>query len=188
MDADRFLSLRTYESRVAIRFSLLAHLFLVQLTWTSAGLWAAPASQSTNPSPESSTALSSGFLRPATSALVALHQAKQNIADVVTKNLPIGYYNPNFAAQAYDQVRQSQIAAKTSGDQNAANLLNSYFTKVKTWAEKYKAARQSLNATNTMGGPDMLKDDPDWQAIESCEKDLNTMLGNRVYNDIASCH
>jgi hypothetical protein len=139
-----------------------------------------------SPSSDHQNGLSAAFTRPATSALIAIHQTKQNIANVVSKNLPLGYYNPDLAAQAYDQVRQSQIAATTNGDQKAATLLGKYFTKVKTWAEQYKVARQSLDATNTMG-ENMLAQDSGWQAIESCEKAFNTMLVNRVYNEIASC-
>jgi hypothetical protein len=138
-------------------------------------------------SANSQEGLSKAFTQSATTALIAIHQAKQNIANVVSKNQPIGYYNPNLAAQAYDQVRQSQIAASTGGDQQAATLLNAYFMKVKTWAEQYKAARESMNATNTMG-ENMLAQDSGWQAIESCEKSFNTMLINRVYNDIPACH
>lgn len=137
-------------------------------------------------SSDSQDRLSTAFTQAATSAVIGIHQSKQNIANVVNKNLPSGYYNPNLAAQAYEQVRQAQIVAKTNGDQQAATLLNSYFTKVKSWAEKYKSDRQSMNATNTMG-QDVLGQDPEWQAIESCEKGLNTMLTNRVYSDIASC-
>jgi hypothetical protein len=130
--------------------------------------------------------LSKEFTQSATTAMIAIHQAKQNIANVVANNRPSGYYNPNLAAQAYDQVRQSQIVARTSGDQQAATLLNSYLTKVKTWAEQYKADRQSLNATNTIG-ENTLAQDSDWQAIESCEKAFNEMLIVRKYSDIRSC-
>lgn len=157
--------------------------FILLLAFADPG-FARPAWQ-TSPS-DSQDRLSTAFLQEATSALIGIRQSKQNIADVVTKNLPNGYYNPNLAAQAYDQVRQAQIAAKTNGDQQAATLLNSYFMKVKSWAEKYKAARQSMDATTTMG-QDFLAQDPQWQAIESCEKGLNTMLMNRVYSDVASC-
>jgi hypothetical protein len=129
-------------------------------------------------SANSQEGLSKAFTQSATTALIAI---------LVSKNQPIGYYNPNLAAQAYDQVRQSQIAASTGGDQQAATLLNAYFMKVKTWAEQYKAARESMNATNTMG-ENMLAQDSGWQAIESCEKSFNTMLINRVYNDIPACH
>lgn len=151
----------------------------------SSGVAAGPAWQST--SSDNQSRLSAAFTGSATSALIAIHQAKQNIANVVTKNLPLGYYDPKLAAQAYDQVRQSQIAAKTNGDQQAATLLNSYFTKVRTWAEGYKAARQSMNATDTMGGSEMLAQDSDWQAIESCEKAFNTMLVNRIYTELSAC-
>lgn len=188
MNICRSTSARNYGSRLATRVLLRAGVSIALLVIvTRIGLAADPALQSADSSPDPSTLLSDEFRKPATSALIAIHQAKQNIAKVVTKNLPIGYYNPNLAAQAYDQVRQSQIAAQTDGDQQAATLLNSYFTKVRTWAEQYKAARQSMDATNTMAGPEMLADDSDWQAIESCEKAFNAMLDSRVYNAIASC-
>ena len=83
-------------------------------------------------------------------------------------------------------MRQSQIVATTNGDQQAATLLNSHFMKVKAWADKYKAARQSMNATDTIGENPLARDS-DWQAIESCEEALNTMLIKRVYNAIPSC-
>lgn len=157
----------------------------VAMLSSCAATWAqGPAPQS--PSSDSQEQLSAPFTKSATSALVAIHQAKQNIANVVSKNLPIGYYDPSLAARAYDQVRQSQIDASTNGDQQAAAQLNSYVTKVKTWAEQYKAARQSMNASRTMG-ENMLAQDAGWQAVESCEKGLNTMLVNRVYHEIASC-
>ena len=137
-------------------------------------------------SPDSLDRLSTAFTQSATSALIAIYQSKQNIATVVKRNLPSAYYNPELAVRAYGQVRQSEIAATTNGDQQAAALLNSYFTKVKRWGDKYEAARQAMNATNTIG-EDPLANDSDWQAIESCEKAFNTMLLKRVYNDIASC-
>jgi hypothetical protein len=157
----------------------------VSVLTSGAAAHAQAATLQTPPS-DAQNSLSAAFTKPATSALIAIHQAKQNIANVVAKNLPIGYYNPNLAAQAYDQVRQAQIAATTNGDQQAAALLDKYFTKVKAWAEQYKAARQSMNATRTMG-ENMLAQDSGWQAIETCEKAFNAMLVNRVYNEIASC-
>jgi hypothetical protein len=130
--------------------------------------------------------LSRQFTQSATSAMVSLHQVKQNIATVLEKNLPGGYYDPNLAARAYENVRTAQTDATTNGDQQTATLLDAYFTKVKTWAEKYKAARQSMNATRTMG-EDFLTDDPEWQAINTCEKALNTLLTQGVYHEIRSC-
>jgi hypothetical protein len=168
--------------------TVVSFVLVVTLAIAAAGTCAAAHAQSAalqSPS-HNPNGLSAAFTKPATSALIAIHQAKQNIANVVSKNLPLGYYNPDLAAQAYDQVRQSQIAATTNGDQQAAALLGKYFTKVKTWGEQYKVARQDMDATNTMG-ENMLAQDSGWQAIESCEKAFNTMLVNRVYNEIASC-
>ena len=130
--------------------------------------------------------LSTQFTKAATSAMISIHQAKQHIATVVSQNLPSGAYNPDYATRAYEQVRNAQLEATTAGDQQTEALLNSYFLKVKEWAEKYKAARQSMNATRTMG-EDFLTRDSDWQAIESCEKAFNTLLINRVYDDIRAC-
>ena len=136
--------------------------------------------------PGAGSMLSSQFTQSATSALVGIHQAKQNIATVLTKNLPNAYYNPDLAARAYEQVRTAQVGATTDGDKDAALLLNSYFMKVKNWADKYKEARRSMNATRTMG-EDFLREDTDWQAIETCEKALNNVLIHRAYNDVPSC-
>jgi hypothetical protein len=130
--------------------------------------------------------LSRQFTQSATSAMVSIHQVKQSIATVLTKNLPSGYYDPALGAQAYEKVRTAQVNAATNGDQQAATLLNSYFTKVKDWAEKHKSDRQSMNATQTMG-QDWLSQDPAWQSIEACEKALNTVLIDRAYKNIPSC-
>jgi hypothetical protein len=173
----------------AVNRTVVSFVSVLTLAVAALGACAAAHAQSAglqSPSSDHQNGLSAAFTKPATSALIAIHQAKQNIANVVSKNLPLGYYNPDLAAQAYDQVRQSQMAATTNGDQQAAALLGKYFTKVKTWAEQYKVARQSLNATKTMG-ENMLAHDSGWQAIESCEKAFNTMLVNRVYHEIASC-
>lgn len=130
--------------------------------------------------------LSRQFTQSATSAMVSIHQLKQSIATVVSKNLPGGYYNPDLGAQAYEKVRTAQDDATTSGDRQAATLLNSYFMKVKGWGEKYKADRQSMVATNTVR-QDMLSQDSDWLTIQACEKALNTLLIDRVYNNISLC-
>jgi hypothetical protein len=130
--------------------------------------------------------LSPKFTQAAISAMVSIHQAKQNIATVVTRNLPSGYYNPSYAAQAYEQVNVAQVDATTNGDQQAATLLSDYFNNVKSWAENYKAQRESMNATTTMG-QDFLKQDPKWQNIESCEKAMNSMLTSREYTEIFAC-
>jgi hypothetical protein len=130
--------------------------------------------------------LSRQFTQSATSAMVSIHQVKQSISTILTKNLPSGYYDPALGAQAYEKVRTAQVDATTNGDQQAAILLNSYFTKLKDWAEKHKSDRQSMNATNTMG-QDWLSQDSDWQTIEACEKALNTVLIDRVYKNIPSC-
>lgn len=137
-------------------------------------------------SSESANHLSPAFLRSATSALVAIHECKQNVARVVSKNLPRGFYDPNLAARAFGQVEQTKIDASTDGDHQAATLLNSYVTKVKTWAERHKADRDAMNASRTMG-EDPLAQDSDWQAIESCENGLKTMLSHRVFDEIAGC-
>jgi hypothetical protein len=135
---------------------------------------------------DANTKLSRQFSQSATAALVSIHRAKENIATVVSKNLPGGYYNPNLAAQAYEQVRAAQLSANSNGDQQAATLLSSYFTKVRTWAEGHKLDRQSLNATRTMG-ENAMSQDQDWQAIDSCEQALNAMLISGQYSSIPSC-
>ena len=130
--------------------------------------------------------LSKEFTQSAISAMVSIHQVKDNIATVVAKNLPNGYYDPSLAAQAYEKLRIAETSTSTYGDQQTATLLTSYFTKVKNWAEKYKADRQSLNATRTMSH-DVLGQDSDWHSIDACEKALNRLLTDRTYIPVRSC-
>jgi hypothetical protein len=118
--------------------------------------------------------------------MVSIHQLKQSFATLVTKNLPIGYYSPNVGAQTYEKVRMAQVNTTTDGDQQAAVVLNSYFMKVKRWTEKYKADRQSMDATKTMN-QDFLSQDADWLTIQACESALNIMLADRSYNNIPLC-
>jgi len=131
--------------------------------------------------------LSRQFTHSATSAMVSIHQVKQSAARILESNLPSGYYDPRLSAKAYEDLRAAETNATTTGDHQTATLLNSYFTKVKSWLEKYKEQRKDMNATRTMG-EDFLADDPDWHAINTCEKALNSVLTNGSYAEIRSCH
>src|SRR4051794_5201858 len=82
--------------------------------------------------------LSRQFTQSATSTMVSLHNVKQNAARILERNLPSGYYDHQLSAQAYENLRAAETNASTQGDQQTAGLLNSYFTKVKSWLEKYK--------------------------------------------------
>jgi hypothetical protein len=140
-----------------------------------------------NSSANAPEGLSRQFKHSANSAMVSIHQVKQNVARILESNLPTGYYDPQLSAKAYENVRAAETNATTHGDQQTAVLLSSYFTKVKSWVEKYKQQRQDMNATRTMG-EDFLGDDPDWQAINTCEKELNSLLTSGTYSEIRSCH
>jgi hypothetical protein len=131
--------------------------------------------------------LSRQFTQSATSAMVSIHQVKQNVARILESNLPSGYYDPQLSAKAYEDFRAAETNATTHGDQQTATLLSSYFTKVKSWVEKYKEQRKDMDATRTMG-EDFLNDDPDWHAINTCEKELNSLLTSGSYSEIGSCH
>jgi hypothetical protein len=139
-----------------------------------------------NPDAANGDALSREFNQSAISAMVSIHQAKDHMATVISKNLPGAFYDPGLAAEAYEKVRMAEVSATTTGDQQTASLLTSYFTKIKNWADKYKADRQNMNATRTMTH-DLLAKDSEWQSIEACEKALNTLLVNRTYAPIGSC-
>jgi hypothetical protein len=137
---------------------------------------------------DSSPKLSKGFMDAATRALVSIHSVKQSVLNIVENNLPTGsgYFDPKLGTTAYEQLRQAQIAATTSGDQQASTLLGNYFQQVKAWADKYKEARQSMDATNTMNRSD-ITEDPQLQGLDACEKGLNSMLISGVYSDVDSC-
>lgn len=131
--------------------------------------------------------LSKQFTQSAITAMVSVHQVKESIATVVAKNLPGAYYNPHLGSQAELDVRTAQLQATTNADQQVATLLDSYFNKVRNWGLKYKSARESMNGTKTIDEK-FLENDSEWQAIEACEKGLNTVLTARTYSNVPSCH
>ena len=157
--------------------------FLMMIALTGAGFAVQP-QQGQDADPQQK--LSRGFMDAATSALVSIHSVKQNILNIVQNNLPSGYYDPKLATTAYEQMRQAQIAATTHGDQEAGALLGTYFQQVKSWAEKYKDARQNMDATHTMNR-DNIAEDSQLQSIDACEKGLNSMIVSRVYTNVGSC-
>lgn len=136
--------------------------------------------------PNGEKTLSKQFTQSAITAMVSIHQAKESIATVVDQNLPDAYYNPNLASRATLDVRTAKIEATTNDDQQVAAMLDSYFVKVQNWGLKYKSARESMNATHTTGER-FLANDSEWQAIEACEKGLNSVLTARNYSNVASC-
>lgn len=130
--------------------------------------------------------LSRQFTKSATTAMVSIHELKESIANVISKNLPNGSYNPTLAARAYQGLRAAELDATSEGDNKTVPLLDFYFTKVRTWGNKYSTERRSLNATDTMG-ENVLDNDSDWIAIQACEKSLNSLLRDRKYNYIHLC-
>jgi len=137
---------------------------------------------------DSSQKLSKGFMDAGTQALASIHSVKQRVLTIVENNLPAasGNFDPQLGTAAYEKVRQAQIAATTSGDQQSATLLGNYFKQVKAWADKYKEARQSMDATNTMNRSDITQD-PQLQMLDACEKGLNSMLISGTYSSVDSC-
>jgi hypothetical protein len=136
---------------------------------------------------DSSQVLSRDFVLSATGALARLHSVKQNMVEVNSSRMPGVEYNKDLAVQAYEKIREAQVNAKSSGDQSTADMLTSYAKRLQGWGEQYRSARESMDASKTMG-EDEVRNDPDLQTMDECERGLAAALKRGSYTEeIRSC-
>ena len=93
-----------------------------------------------------------------------------------------------YRESAANGVRMATVAASTSDDRNALQLLSNEFESVREWSNKLVEARKSLNTANYSMSESALRDDPLSQKIVTCGHFLASMLGSGSYQDNPSCH
>ena len=132
--------------------------------------------------------ISKEFARGVIPALADMREWKSVIETVINLGvLPPVTMLQGYRDRAEASLRLAMIAASTTLDKNAANLLQNEFDMLEGWVSNAVATRQALNATRTMN-PDALKNDPVLAKISDCANFLSNMVGSGVFTDIPSCH
>jgi hypothetical protein len=132
--------------------------------------------------------LSKGFQGAAIAALADMREWKGAIATVITYGIPVvGTWPQDYRDRVEEALTRAKIAASTGEDQDALQLLQNEFAKLRDWAADVVSARQALNAARSVD-PNALQNDPALAKIVQCGKFLNGMIVSGTFSDNASCH
>jgi hypothetical protein len=80
------------------------------------------------------------------------------------------------------------VAATSSSDQDALQLLKNQFNTLSAWSDKLVGERKNMDTGKYSVSADALKNDDTYQKITACAKFLSKMLPSGTYQDDYSCH
>ncbi len=132
--------------------------------------------------------LSREFATAALGALAQMREWKAAVETMIRFQVPVtGQWLQDYRDRADEAVRLAKVAASTSPDQSAFQLLVAEFNTLSQWAGNAVEQRQSLNATRTLS-PDVLQNDQTLQKISNCSQFLGSMLVSGTFSDNPACH
>jgi hypothetical protein len=133
-------------------------------------------------------ALSREFAREAIGLLAEMREWRGAIGTTRSYNVPfVGTWPQDYHDRVEADLQRVAIAARTSADQQAFQLLRNEFDNLSNWASSVIAERQQLNATKTVD-PNMMQNDQALAKISACSNFLSSMLVSGTFADDASCH
>jgi len=142
-------------------------------------------SQPPQPPPEG---LTRGFASQAIGVLAEMREWRGAIGTVLMYNVPVvGTWPQDYRDHVKADLDQSSVAAMTSDDEAAVELMRNEFSALSGWANNVVATRQNLDATNTVR-PDAMQSDPALAKISTCSRFLGSMLVSGTFADNPSCH
>ena len=132
--------------------------------------------------------LSRNFAILAIAELAEMREWRGAVGTILTYGVPVvGTWPQDYHDHIDANLMQVAVAASTSADQDAMQLLRNEFSNLTQWANGVVSTRQSLNATNTVR-PDTLQSDQALAKISDCSRFLSSMLVSGVFADDQSCH
>src|ERR1700722_8159661 len=161
----------------------------IVLTFPATGTTAAAASAGAAPPPAPPPiGLSRNFASLAIAELAEMREWRGAIGTILTYGVPVvGTWPQDYHDHVEATLMQVGVAASTSADQDAMQLLQNQFSNLARWANDVVATRQSMNATNTVR-PDTLQSDPNLAKISNCSRFLSSMLVSGMFTDDQSCN
>lgn len=132
--------------------------------------------------------LSRNFASVALAELAELREWRGAVGTILTYGVPVvGSWPQDYHDRSETDLHQVELAANTSDDHQAFQLLDNEFNNLSSWADTVVSTRQSMNATNTVR-PDTAANDPNLAKIANCARFLNSMLVSGSFSDDSSCH
>jgi hypothetical protein len=138
--------------------------------------------------PPPAVGLSKAFSREAIDVLAEMREWRGAIGATRSYNVPFtGTWPQEYHDRAEANLQHVSVAASTTADQDALQLLRNEFDNLSNWAGTLIAERQALNATKTVD-PNVTQNDQVLAKISSCSSYLSGMLVSGEFADSPSCH
>jgi hypothetical protein len=149
---------------------------------TTASATPVPAPTQTVPS---NPGFSRDFLNAGIEQMSTLREWHTALQTAIQNGIPLsaGLLQP-YRAQATSNLRLASVAAATTADRNAYQLLNNVYLSMGKLSDKYVNMRAKL----TYIAPDALQNDELNQRIIACGHFLGTMAASGQFSDNGSCH
>jgi hypothetical protein len=163
----------------------------LNLPVSSADRAPSPTTASTAPVPASTQAAPSNpgfsreFLNAGIEQMSTIREWHTALQTAIQSNIPLsaGLLQP-YRAQATTNLRLAAVAATTTADRNAYQLLNSVYLNTGKLNDKYVNMRANL----TYIAPDALQNDELNQRIIACGRFLGAMAASGQFSDDGSCN
>jgi hypothetical protein len=167
-------------------------IFALSLPTSSANRAPTPTTASAAPVPPAPTepapsnpGFSREFLNAGIEQMSTLREWHTALQTAIQSNIPLsaGLLQP-YQAQATTNLHLASVAATTTADRNAYQLLNNLYLNMAKLSDKYVKMRADL----TYIAPDALENDQLNQHIIACGRFLGAMAASGQFSDDASCH
>jgi len=149
-----------------------------------------PSGSSSAPAaPADDAALSRGFMKAGIEVMASLREWGAAVAYAIQHGYPVQeQWAANYQAQAANALRMASVAASTTGDKNAQQLLSNEFDGVRQWSDRLVKESQNMETAKYSMSPDALRQEPQSQKLIACWRFLGSMLGSGSFQDDDSCH
>jgi hypothetical protein len=150
---------------------------------STSGAAAAPASDTDD------SMLSRDFRKAANEEIAKIREWAAPIANAIQNGYPIQEaWVARNREQAASGLREASVAASTTADRNALELLTNEFNGVGQWVDKMLAAQKSMDTAKYTMSPGTMRDEPQAQKLITCWHFLGSILVGGTFQDDSSCH
>jgi hypothetical protein len=143
-----------------------------------------PASASSTAGQQSPPGFSKEFLSAAIESIAAVREWRIGIATAIQNSISVtDTWVSGFQRQANDSLRQAAVAAVTTTDRAALQLLTNENSNMQKWSDQLIAKRMTLQYMS----PEDMSSDPLFQQILTCSHSLAAIVGSGQFQDEPAC-
>jgi hypothetical protein len=144
-----------------------------------------PPPSSAAPGQQTPPGFSKDFLSASVESIAAIREWRTAIATAIRNSISVtDDWVTVFRGRANDSLRQASVAAVSSTDRAALQLLTNEYNNMQKWSDQIIASRAKLQYMS----PAEVNSDPLFQQILTCSHSLASMVGSGQYQDEPSCH